>query len=141
MIVLAKKFRFEAAHRISKGYSGKCANIHGHSWNGEIRIKCPGLDPMDMGVDYAKLKEHTKWIDDELDHALILFSGDPFLLLGYDGKIFEMGENPTSETLAKLIFKETDRRLSEDESVPQGVSLHCVTIEETCTTRCEYYGE
>ena len=39
MYTLTKAFRFESAHRLAKGYEGKCANIHGHSWNGELTVE------------------------------------------------------------------------------------------------------
>ena len=72
MYTLTKKFRFESAHRLAKGYKGKCANIHGHSWNGHITVEVRGLDKYGMAYDYTKLKEFTQKIEKQLDHSILL---------------------------------------------------------------------
>lgn len=55
MYSLSKNFRFESAHRLGKGYEGKCRNIHGHSWNGSIKVKVKDLDQYDFGIDFGLL--------------------------------------------------------------------------------------
>ena len=80
MITLEKKFRFESAHRLAKGYVGKCANIHGHSWNGKLIIRTEGLDEFGMGFDYKEMGKFTKGIEKQLDHKLLLFKGDKELV-------------------------------------------------------------
>ena len=67
---LSKTFRFEAAHRIAKGYEGKCKHIHGHSWNGSITVSCSKVDRFGMGVDFGVIKQFLKQIE---DYFLLLF--------------------------------------------------------------------
>jgi 6-pyruvoyltetrahydropterin/6-carboxytetrahydropterin synthase len=35
--LLAKEFRFEAAHQLPY-HDGKCARLHGHSWHGVVYV-------------------------------------------------------------------------------------------------------
>ena len=80
MILLTKKLRFESAHRLAKNYVGKCAEIHGHSWNGEIQVGCTKLDEFGMGVDFGDIKKFNKIIEDELDHKILLYEKDEALI-------------------------------------------------------------
>ena len=146
-ILLTKKFRFETAHRLHKGYVGKCSNMHGHSWNGEIAILCPNeLDEYGMGMDYADIKKLINPLIDKLDHATMLWTGDPLVKVFYEQKsevvLFE--DNPTSEVVAKMLFHETTALLKtkiKDIPLSKRPSVMYVQIEETCTTSCRYDGK
>lgn len=66
MITLTKIFRFEAAHAIH-GYTGACANIHGHSY--ELHVCVSGtqqdhrfIEGSGMVMDFKDLK---KWWPDQ----------------------------------------------------------------------------
>lgn len=139
---LQKKFRFETAHRLAKGYVGKCANIHGHSWNGHIEVEYLEMDEFDMGVDYAILGRYCKILEAELDHKLILWEGDEDLIKSLQAQgqvVVTTRKNPTSEALADLIFRQVDAMIKDElVKLNKGViyRLKSVTIEETCTTRC-----
>lgn len=119
IVELVKEFRFEAAHYLPNlPASHKCRRMHGHSFRGEIAVRGP-IDPVQGWlVDYADLKAALQPVVDRLDH--------------YPLNEVEGLENPTSEMLAVWIW----RRL-----VPALPALHRVTVEETCTSRCNYYGE
>jgi 6-pyruvoyltetrahydropterin/6-carboxytetrahydropterin synthase len=118
IVELAKDFRFEAAHflpNVPKEH--KCRRIHGHSFHVEIAVRGP-LDPhLGWVMDFADLKRALDPIVRDLDH---------YLLNDIEGLA-----NPTSELLAVWIWN----RLT-----PSLPALHRVTIEETCTSRCHYYG-
>lgn len=118
VVEIVKDFRFEAAHflpHVAEGH--KCRRIHGHSFRGEIAVRGP-IDPsLGWVMDFADLKDAVDPIVTELDH---------YLLNDIEGL-----ENPTSELLAVWIW----RRIA-----PAVPNLHRVTIEETCTSRCHYYG-
>lgn len=137
MYLLTKKFRFETAHRLSKGYKGKCANIHGHSWNGEITLQFNTLDEYDFGIDYAKIKTFTKSMEQEFDHGVMLHESDKDIIElcnknGWKAIVFQ--HNPTSEVLAVEIYQRA----------AEWFGVYCVKrviIEETCTSRCEYRGQ
>jgi 6-pyruvoyltetrahydropterin/6-carboxytetrahydropterin synthase len=118
IVELVKDFRFEAAHYLPNvPEDHKCRRMHGHSFRGEIAVRGP-IDPKTGWLlDFADLKQEIDKVVTRLDH---------YLLNDIEGLA-----NPTSEALAIWIWK----RLAP--TVPQLVR---VTIEETCTTRCHYFG-
>lgn len=117
VIEVVKDFRFEAAHFLPNVPEGhKCRRIHGHSFRGEVAVRGP-IDPrLGWLIDFADLKKAVDPIVARLDHYLL--NEIPGL------------ENPTSEILAMWIWRELT-------AIP---NLHRVTIEETCTSRCHYFG-
>ncbi len=118
VIELVKDFRFEAAHFLPQVPEGhKCRRIHGHSFRGEVAVRGP-IDPtIGWVMDFADLKKAVDPIVAQLDHYLL-------------NEIAGL-ENPTSELLAVWIWKQL---------VPMVPNLFRVTIEETCTSRCHYFG-
>jgi 6-pyruvoyltetrahydropterin/6-carboxytetrahydropterin synthase len=118
IVELVKDFRFEAAHWLPHvPEDHKCRRIHGHSFHGSVAVRGP-LDPkLGWVMDFADLKRAVDPVVRELDHYLL-------------NEIAGL-ENPTAEMVAVWIW----RRLAGD--VP---NLYRVTIEETCTSRCHYYG-
>ena len=118
VVELVKDFRFEAAHYLPNVPEGhKCRRMHGHSFRGEIAVRGP-IDPhVGWLVDFADLKRLIDPIVARLDH---------YLLNEIEGL-----ENPTSEILAAWIW---------DRLAPSLPQLVRITIEETCTTRCSYFG-
>lgn len=117
-VELVKDFRFEAAHFLPKVPEGhKCRRVHGHSFRGEVAVRGE-VDP-ETGwlIDFADLKRAVDPIVAELDH---------YFLNELHGL-----ENPTSENLAAWIWS----RLA-----PNVPLLARITVEETCTSRCHYYG-
>jgi 6-pyruvoyltetrahydropterin/6-carboxytetrahydropterin synthase len=117
-IELVKDFRFEAAHYLPNVPEGhKCRRMHGHSFRGEIAVR-GRVDPVTGWlVDFADLKRLVDPIVSRLDH---------YVLNEVEGL-----ENPTSERVAVWIWEQLIGRL------PQ---LHRITIEETCSSRCHYFG-
>ena len=114
---VSKKFSFCAAHFLP-GYQGKCANMHGHTWEVEFTVEGP-IDPeTGMVIDFVTLKELVEpWIE-ELDHHLL-------------NVIFAM---PTAEYLA-LWFR--DRWYFE----PPAVELASIKVWESPTSCVEVLGE
>lgn len=118
IVELVKDFRFEAAHFLPNVPEGhKCRRTHGHSFRGEIAVRGP-IDPhLGWVMDFADLKRAVDPLVHELDHYTL-------------NEIAGL-ENPTSEILAVWIWKRLASALP---------LLHRVTIEETCTSRCHYFG-
>jgi len=118
-VELVKGFSFEAAHYLPNVPEGhKCRRMHGHSFRGEVAVR-GAIDPhIGWVIDFADLKKAVDPLVAQLDH---------YLLNEIEGL-----ENPTSELLAKWIW---------DRLVTKIPGLHCITIEETCTSRCRYFGE
>jgi 6-pyruvoyltetrahydropterin/6-carboxytetrahydropterin synthase len=114
-----KEFVFEAAHRLPNVPEGhKCARLHGHSWKGTIYVRGEVEPKLGWVMDYAEIKHAFAPIYEQLDH-------------NYMNEIPGL-ENPTSEVLARWIWRALKPRL------PQ---LSRVVINETCTSGCIYRGE
>ena len=118
VVELVKDFRFEAAHYLPNVPEGhKCRRMHGHSFRGEVSVRGPVDPQVGWLIDFADLKRAVDPLVARLDH---------YLLNEVDGL-----QNPTSESIAVWLWQ----RLA-----PLLPQLHRITIEETCTTRCHYYG-
>ena len=117
-VELVKDFRFEAAHWLPNVPEGhKCRRMHGHSFRGELAVRGEVDPKTGWLIDFADLKKVVDPIVHQLDH---------YCLNEIEGL-----ENPTSEMVAVWLWN----RLA-----PQIPILYRVTIEETCTSRCHYYG-
>jgi len=121
MFELSKKFRFEASHQLHL-HDGKCKNLHGHSWNGEIIVAGDYLHldgpKKNMLLDYSDLKTICNKIETMFDHRHL-------------NDVLQT-DMPTSEFIAKWIMNTYSIEL------PSGIKLYKVVVEETCTSRCVY---
>ena len=115
---LTKDFQFEAAQTLPKAPEGhKCRRMHGHSFRGEVAVRGE-VDPRTGWLmDFADLKRAVDPLVAQLDH---------YVLNDVDGL-----SNPTSEMLAVWLW---------DRLAPNVPLLHRVTVEETCSSRCHYFG-
>ena len=103
MYTLTLSGKFSAAHRLMK-HSGKCVNLHGHTWKYEIELL---TDEHQVGrdgilVDFGYLKR----IGEKLDHATLLNRADPLLtvLEQYPFRLVVLDGDPTAENLAKWMW-------------------------------------
>jgi 6-pyruvoyltetrahydropterin/6-carboxytetrahydropterin synthase len=109
MFRVTREIRFCYGHRLLH-YDGKCRHLHGHNGRAVIALAAPALDGLGMVVDFARLKAGVgAWINDHLDHKMILHRQDPLLpLLRQQGEpVFVLDDNPTAENIARLIFEQT----------------------------------
>ncbi len=114
-----KLFQIEAAHRLPNVPPGhKCARLHGHSFQIEIHVDGPILEPDGWVIDFAQIRLAFDPTYQLLDHRYL--NEIPGL------------ENPTSENLARWIWS----RLRQ--SLPL---LSAVVVRETCTSGCVYRGD
>ena len=114
-----KDFSLESAHRLPNVPPGhKCANLHGHSF--AVRIVIAGEPDPQTGwiVDFSDIKQAFAPVHKLLDHQYL--NDVPGL------------DNPTSENLAKWIWRELQPRIA---------GLSRVEIKETCTSGCIYRGD
>ena len=116
---LYKDFSFEAAHRLPNVPVGhKCARLHGHSFLVRVTVDGPVGERTGWVMDFADLKVAFAPLHDRLDHR-------------YLNEIAGL-ENPTSEVLARWIWRELQPTLP---------ALTEIEVRETCTTGCVYRGE
>jgi 6-pyruvoyltetrahydropterin/6-carboxytetrahydropterin synthase len=131
MYRVTKEIYFCYGHRLLN-YSGKCRNLHGHNGKAVVTIETRELDSLGMAVDFAQLKRVVgTWIDETLDHKLILHRDDPLIPeLRRLGELFVlMDVNPTAENIAKMIFERVQS---------QGLPVVEVVLWETETSFATY---
>ena len=114
-----KTFTLESAHRLPNVPPGhKCARVHGHSFRVELHVSGP-LDPqLGWVMDFAEIKQAFEPLFQRLDHRYL--NDVPGL------------ENPTSEVLARYIWREL---------LPALPQLSRVVVHETCTSGASFAGE
>lgn len=109
MYQVTKIIHFCYGHRLL-AYQGMCQHPHGHNGKVEILLESERLDSRGMVVDFSDINlQIKKWIDETLDHRMILAKGDPLIpfLENHHEPYFLMEGNPTAENIAKLIFEYT----------------------------------
>lgn len=129
-----KEFEISYAHRLFN-YNGKCENLHGHNAKVEIIIEAEKLDNQSMVKDFTEIKNiSAKWLDDNIDHATLLYKHDPLvkLLKKHNQKLFLFNENPTAEIIA-LEIKKAIKKL--------GLNIKGVRFWETSTSMAEVWEE
>lgn len=107
MFSISRDFSFCYGHRLLN-YEGKCRNLHGHNGLVRVTLSAGELNSTGMVRDFSELKEVLGgWIDENLDHRMILAENDPLLpiLTATQTAVFPMKTNPTAEHLAELLFR------------------------------------
>jgi 6-pyruvoyltetrahydropterin/6-carboxytetrahydropterin synthase len=118
-VEIFKAFTLESAHRLPNVPAGhKCARVHGHSFRVEIHVSGPVDEHQGWVMDFADLKSAFDPLFQRLDHRYL--NDVPGL------------ENPTSENLARWIWRELKPRLPR---------LSRVVVHETCTSGARFEGD
>lgn len=145
-VTCTRILEFDAGHRVL-GHESKCANLHGHRYKAEVTCQAAELDSVGRVIDFSVIKDvFGRWIDDELDHNMILNEDDPLYCLWesenneellfngkepafcsvqrVDGGIQNL--NPTAENIAQMLFEQGNRLLQ-----PKGVRVVHIKLWET----------
>jgi len=131
MYKVTKHIDFCYGHRLLN-YDGQCRHLHGHNGRVEIDIASDKLDGRGMVVDFSDIKRILKaWIDETLDHRMLLNRADPVLPALKDELVYVMDENPTAENIAKLIFQQARSK---------GLPVVEIRLWETPTSYATYRG-
>jgi 6-pyruvoyltetrahydropterin/6-carboxytetrahydropterin synthase len=112
MFRVTREIDFCYGHRLLN-YDGKCRHLHGHNGRAVIVLEAPKLDSRGMVLDFSDIKTVvSQWIDETLDHRMILCRDDPAvpLLKQLGEPLYLIDTNPTAENIAKLIFEFTRQR-------------------------------
>src|SRR4030095_1982131 len=118
MFTLKKSFRFEASHQL-KNHKGKCARLHGHSWEFIVEIEGE-IDKNNMVIDYAEISEIAKpLIDEKLDHWHLNDTLN--------------SDDPTSEYVSKWLYNYLKPHFTTER-----YKLIALEVKETCTSGCRY---
>ncbi|HVS51337.1 MAG TPA: 6-carboxytetrahydropterin synthase [Opitutaceae bacterium] len=144
---IAKTFTIESGHLLTK-HAGACRFPHGHSRTIEIVVMAEALDACDMVCDFKALKAAAADAVARYDHAFALNTDDPRfaeLRAAYGERVIPFpASDPTTEVLAREIFREVRARLSsaaarEAGAIAVGVRLERVRVSETATSWAEYW--
>ena len=112
MFQVTQEIEFCYGHRLLN-YAGKCRHLHGHNGRILITLEALELDSRGMLVDFSDIKKSIRtWVDDELDHRMILNESDPMVATfrQHNEPLYLIPHNPTAENIARLIFNETKTR-------------------------------
>lgn len=112
---------FAAAHNL-RGYEGECENLHGHNWKVEVTVANRGLNKIGLAVDFKVLKKILKEVLENLDHKY-LNEIPPF-----------DKENPSSENLARYIFKQFKKAIKD-----KNIKVAKVKVWESDNAAATYY--
>ena len=117
------ELQFDAAHAL-RGYEGKCARLHGHTYRVQVAHEGRELDPIGMLLDFRRVKDACREIIEGLDHTYVN-EVPPFDRL-----------NPTCENLARHLYERFAEALADER-----VSVRHVTVWETPTSAVTYRPE
>lgn len=126
-VTITRSFGFEAAHRLP-GHTGKCHNLHGHSYKVELEIVGPifigdwhnadysgctfpspwirmgTVASPGMVIDYGALEEFLiDGIREKLDHRTLLWKDDYLVKSIPASQVTVFDQEPTAEHLAVVI--------------------------------------
>jgi 6-pyruvoyltetrahydropterin/6-carboxytetrahydropterin synthase len=131
MFRVTREFHFCYGHRLLN-YDGKCKYLHGHNGKAIVTLEGPQLDALGMVMDFSQMKKVLqKWIDDTIDHKMMLHRDDPVLkyLQERNEPVVVLDVNPTAENIAKLIC---------DYAISQGFPVTEVKLWETDSCYATY---
>jgi 6-pyruvoyltetrahydropterin/6-carboxytetrahydropterin synthase len=106
MYLVSREIDFCYGHRLLQ-YDGKCKHLHGHNGRAIISLAAEQLDEIGMVIDFTDIKRVvSQWIDDNLDHRMILHRDDPYVpvLRELGEPLYLVDANPTAENIARLIY-------------------------------------
>jgi 6-pyruvoyltetrahydropterin/6-carboxytetrahydropterin synthase len=107
MYQVSKSVSFCYGHRLLN-YTGKCQHLHGHNARAVITLESKVLDERGMVEDFSEVKRLVwSWLDEEIDHTLLLHRDDPVLpvLQSAGERVMVTAENPTAEVIARMIYE------------------------------------
>lgn len=105
MYTVTRELSFSYGHRLLN-HEGKCARLHGHNGLLRVTLESESLDRIGMVVDFLDIKKALQhWIDNTLDHRLILHRRDPAVepLQNAGEAVCVVDFNPTAENLAQHV--------------------------------------
>ncbi len=138
MYLIKTSAAFDSAHFL-KGYNGKCANIHGHTWTVEVTAGSEILtetgEKRGMVIDFSDLKGAVRSLADRFDHTLIVESGSlqPRTLDALRGEGFSLTEvpfRPTAENLARHFYIRLAETLPVKRVAVYETPANCAVYEE-----------
>ena len=111
---------FAAAHQL-KGYEGDCRNLHGHNYGITVTVAAEELNEIGIALDFKQLKMAVDELIGSYDHR----------------NLSELPEfqkiNPTSEVLARTIYRRLAEKLNDGR-----IKVVRVSVAESAASRVIY---
>lgn len=112
---ISKEFKWEMGHRLPF-HSGKCKNLHGHTY--KMRIEIDGeLDQNGMVMDYYDVSEIISPVIDELDHAFMVNDDDTEVLSflnKIDSKKVVVSFETTAENITLYLLQKVKEQIKSE---------------------------
>lgn len=146
MYQIRKQLRqFCAAHRLIKGYPGKCQHLHGHNYVVTVTLQSERLNQYDFVVDFVDIRQlFENWLQQHLDH-LVIVSEDDIELLEFLQRtneryyVLEGHKNTSAECMAEFLFYQFEKILmNSDIYKAHGLHLTAVEVAETSESSAIY---
>lgn len=120
MITCSKTYAdIPLAHRQHK-HAGHCRFIHGHSWSIRVTFACTTLDEHGFVIDFGNLGYLRDWIDQHLDHAIMLSHDDAQAkaLVESAPELFKVFwiENASCEGLSQAVYEAFNAMVQQHEA-------------------------
>jgi len=139
-IRVTKQFDFEAAHAL-EDYSGKCRDIHGHSYHFRVTvigdvIDDKAIEENGMVIDFAILKKVVvNNVINAFDHTLVLRSDSRFRgIEKQNDRVMYVDYQPTCENMLLDMVERIRYKL------PKGIELHNAFLRETARSYAEWFA-
>ena len=111
---------FAAAHQL-KGYEGDCRNLHGHNYGITVTVAAEELNEIGIALDFKQLKMAVDELIGSYDHRNL-------------SELPEFQEiNPTSEVLARTIYRRLAEKLNDGR-----IKVVRVSVAESAASRVIY---
>jgi 6-pyruvoyltetrahydropterin/6-carboxytetrahydropterin synthase len=115
--------QFAAAHHL-RAFKGKCEQLHGHNWKVEVYLRASQPDEIGLVKDFGEIKAVTQEVLQRLDHTYL------------NDQAYFQQENPSSENIARYLFRELSRLLDDSRT-----RTSKVTVWESDTACASYWEE
>lgn len=149
MQLISRKCNFDSGHRVMNE-AMKCFNIHGHTYLCKVEFSHGNMEEIGYAIDFKEIKRvFLQWIDDTLDHGMILNAKDEQLIQtvrDYGTKLWLMSLNgvdeycnPSVENISREVFLALDIMCKHLYPNPViGLELYSIEIYETpnCSSTC-----
>ena len=144
-MIIGKVIQWDMGHRVLN-HRSVCKGLHGHRYKAEICVEGEIVNQANaseegMVIDFADIKKTAqKFIQEELDHAFMVWDQDTELL-----DFFEKSQGhkpvivpftPTAENVAAYIFKNLKDKFLD--VFKTGLKLHSIKLWETPSSYAIY---
>jgi 6-pyruvoyltetrahydropterin/6-carboxytetrahydropterin synthase len=138
---ISRKGSFDSGHRVMNERM-KCFNVHGHTYLYTLTFSFTNSEDIGYAIDFKEIKRvGAQWIDDLLDHGMILNPHDTELInttKSLGSKLWLMSLNgpgaycnPSVENIAKEVFLAMEILFPVQANLHTGLKIHKIKIFET----------